>query len=112
MRWPLRATWVGWKLAVNLALQLEERWLKAIAVPAELTIYISGVAAGAAGAGSTSGWRNSIRPPAAADAACGRGLLLPSTNHYDNAFVLLLPWQTTIAALLGFGIGPRLTLDR
>jgi len=112
-------TWVGWELAVNLALQLEERWLKAITLPAELTIYISGVAAGAVGAVLTwagaAAFAHPLRqiPVATGLVSSGAalGLLLPLTNHYDNAVVLLLPWQTTIAALLGFGIGPRRSLE-
>ncbi len=111
----LVATWVGWELAVNLALQLEERWLKGW-LPAALTIYISGFAAGAVGALST--WagaaafihalrRTSVMVGLIATGAA-LGLLLPFTNNYDHGIILLLPWQTAIAALLGLGLGPRL----
>jgi hypothetical protein len=109
------ATWVGWELAVNLALQLEERGLKAIAVPPELTIYLSGFAAGAVGALSLWAGAAAFAPAlrkisvsvGLVSAGALLGLLLPFTNNFDNALVLLLPWQLTIAALLGCSIGPK-----
>ena len=116
----LVATWVGWELAVNLAMQLEGRWLKATVIPAELTIYISGFAAGAVGALST--WagaaaftpalRRTPVPVGLVSTGAVFGLLLPLTNTYDNAAILLLPWQTAIAARLGLGLRPKLMLGR
>ncbi len=110
------ATWIGWELAVNFAMQLEERWLKASPIPKELTIYFSGFVAGAAGAITT--WAGAAAfAPALRQAtvlvgvvAAGAflGLLLPFTNSYDHAAILLVPWQTAVAALLGLGLGPRL----
>ena len=46
----IAVTWVGWQLAVNLAMQLNERWLKAASIPVALRMYVSGLAAGAVGA--------------------------------------------------------------
>jgi hypothetical protein len=46
----LVATWVGWELAVNLALQLDQHWLKAAAIPDAFRTQVPGFAAGAVGA--------------------------------------------------------------
>jgi hypothetical protein len=109
----LVATWAAWELAVNLAIQLEEQWLKATAIPGALTIYLSGLAAGAVGAFST--WvgaaiftpalRQTFVPVALVSAGALLGLLLPCANDYDNMAVLLVPWETTIAAILAIGFG-------
>ena len=106
-------TWAAWELAVNLALQLEQNWLKATALPGAATLYVAGFAAGAVGAFVT--WagaavfspvpRLASVPIAVISAGAVLGLLLPYTHHYDNPAVLLLPWQIAIAAILGIGLG-------
>jgi hypothetical protein len=115
----LLATWAGWELAVNVAIQLEEQWLKTMPLPAALTIYISGFVAGAVGAFATWAGAASVTPVLrrafvpVSFVAVGAllGLLLPCTNHYDNAAVLLLPWETAIAAVLGIGLSHGPLLD-
>jgi hypothetical protein len=114
----LLATWAAWELAVNVAIQLEERWLKITPIPDALTIYVSGFAAGAVGAFAT--WagaaivtpvlRRAFVPVSFVAAGALLGLLLPCINYYDDAAVLLLPWETAIAAILGIGLsrGPLL----
>lgn len=108
------ATWVGWQAAVNVALQFEEPWLSA-ALPDGLRMYVSGAVAGIVGAFAT--WlgaalftarvRHSM--VAAGVLAIGGlfGLLLPMTSHYDNAAVLLVPWQAAVAGTLGLGLVPE-----
>ena len=108
----LVATWVGWELAVNLALQLDEHWPKAAALPDALRAYVPGFAAGAVGAfvtwagaaSSTRALRRTSMALAVVLAGAVLGLLLPWTNNYDNPMILLLPWQTAVAALLGLGM--------
>jgi hypothetical protein len=105
-------TWIGWEAAVNLALHLETDWLKAIAVPQPATMYVCGFAAGGLGALMT--WfgaavsANQLRQAGvmARVVLTGAvfGLLLPATSHYDNAIVLLLPWQIAVASVLGLGL--------
>jgi hypothetical protein len=107
------ATWIGWELAVNVAIQLEEHWLKMTPLPDRLTLYVSGFSAGAVGAFLT--WagaamfapalRQTYLPILFVATGSLLGLLLPCTNRYDSAAVLLLPWETAIAALLGLGLG-------
>ncbi len=108
-------TWLAWELAVNLALQLDTNWLKPVAMPAELKPYLTGFAAGATGAFVT--WAGmawlmpSLRQAVAAASvvAVGAlfGLLLPLTNSYDSPAVLLLPWQSAVAAVLGFALSAK-----
>jgi hypothetical protein len=108
----LVATWVGWELAVNLALQLDQHWLKAAAIPDAMRTYAPGFAAGAVGAfvtwaGAASSTRSLRRTSAAiAVVSVGAvlGLLLPLTSDYDYPVILLLPWQTAVAAVLGVGM--------
>ena len=112
----LVATWVGWELAVNLALQLDEHWLKAPGLPDALRTYFPGFAAGAVGAlltwagaaSSMPALRLMPLPLAVVSVGAVFGLLLPWTSNYDNALVLLLPWQTAVAAVLGLGMAPAL----
>lgn len=113
------ATWVGWELAVNLALQLEVHWLKATRIPEALTMYISGLAAGAIGALSTWAGAAAFTPalrrtwvPAGCIAiGAAFGMLLPFTSNYDNAAILLLPWQIAVAGVLGFAVAPTPALE-
>lgn len=116
----LAATWIGWEMAVNLALQLNEYWLAALSFPKGQRMYLSGFAAGALGSAVT--WAGlacvapRLRQPllAASVVTVGAlfGLLLPLTNNYDTAAVLLVPWQTAVAAALGLGLSPGLNLRR
>ena len=109
------ATWAGWELAVNLAMQLNEHWLEAVAVPEALRMCVSGFAAGGIGAFLT--WagvavftprlRPAVMPVGVVATGALLGLLLAFTNHYDNAAILLLPWQASIAAILGHGLAPE-----
>jgi hypothetical protein len=107
----LVATWIGWELAVNLALQLDEHF-KVATMPDALRSYVPGFAAGAVGAFITwagaASFARALRRPSVAVAvvAVGAllGMLLPLTNDYDNPAILLLPWQTAVAALLGLGM--------
>lgn len=106
------ATWVGWQAAVNVALQFEQPWLSA-ALPDALRTTVSGAAAGVVGAFAT--WFGAALfttrlrrfTVAVGVVAIGGvfGLLLPLTNHYDNAAVLLVPWQVAVAVGLGLGLG-------
>ena len=115
----LLATSAGWQLAINVALQFEEPWLKAV-LPDALRMTVSGAAAGAVGALAT--WFGAalfaarLRRPliAVGMLAIGGvfGLLLPLTNNYDNAAVLLVPWQAAVAATLGLGLGLGLAAER
>jgi hypothetical protein len=108
-------TWVAWELAVNLALQLDSNWLKATTIPETLRMHVSGFLAGALGAVVT--WAGAAcRTPKLAQlstalvfASIGAlfGLLLPLTNNYDSPAVLLLPWETAIAAMLGASLTLR-----
>ncbi len=108
----LVATWVGWELAVNLALQLDQHWLKAVVMPDVFKTYVPGFAAGAVGAfvtwaGAASSTRALRRTSVAmpvVSAGAVLGLLLTWTSNYDNPVILLLPWQTAVAALLGLGM--------
>ena len=115
----LIATWIGWELAVNLAMQLAENWLKATVLPPTLRTYVGGFAAGAVGAfmtwagatASTSALRQI--PVVARLVATGAifGLLLPWANQFDSPAILLLPWQAAVATVLGFGLAPRQMAD-
>ena len=108
------ATWVGWQAAVNVALQFEQPWLGA-ALSDALRMTISGATAGAVGAFATwigaalSTTRLRRSTVAVGVVAIGGlfGLLLPLTSHYDNAAVLLVPWQAATAAALGLGLAPE-----
>jgi hypothetical protein len=111
----LVATWVGWELAVNLALQLDQHWLKAAAIPDVCKTYLPGFAAGAVGAfvtwagaaSSTRALRRTLVAVPVVSAGAVLGLLLAWTSNYDNPLILLLPWQTAVAALLGAGMAAQ-----
>lgn len=106
----LLGTWLGWEAAVNIAIQIDRPWLGAAPMVLTLKSYAAGFVAGAVGALIT--WAGaatcvpSLRRNAtvASITATGAvlGLLLPLTNNYDSGIVLLVPWQTAIAALFGF----------
>lgn len=109
------ATWLGWELAVNLAVQMDQRWLEAIGLSETATLAWSGFAAGALGAGVT--WAGvaaavpTFRAPAEALAfvAVGAvlGVLLAASNNFDYPAVLLVPWQAAIGSVLGVALARR-----
>ena len=105
----LVATWIAWEVAVNFCLQLTENWLKAVKFPAEARTYVGGFAAGAVGAfvtwagvaASTPSLRQTWMAAAMVVTGAIFGLLLPWTNEYDSPAILLLPWQSAVAVVLG-----------
>jgi len=110
----LIGTWVGWELAVNLALQMEDSWLKPTPLPPALTLYACGLAAGALGAlitwagvaANVDRMRTTGCVTAFVVTGAVLGLLLGLTHNYDSAAVLLVPWQTAVAAVLGHCLIP------
>jgi hypothetical protein len=108
------ATWIGWEVAVNLALQLDGPWLDAAPIVTASKPYLTGFAAGAVGAFITWAGAASFTPTLRRGSAATMitltgalfGLLLPLTNNYDNGAVLLLPWQAAVAAMIGFHMTP------
>lgn len=106
----LVATWIAWEVAVNFCLQLTENWLRAAAISEPVRTYVGGFAAGAVGAfvtwagaaASTPSLRRVWMAGAIASTGAIFGLLVPWTNQYDNPAILLLPWQSAVAAVLGF----------
>lgn len=107
------ATWIAWEAAVNVAIQIDGPLFEATG-PSALKSYVAGFVAGAVGAGIT--WTGaafhvpSLRTKLAflSTVAAGAvlGLLLPMTNTYDSGAVLLVPWQTAVAGLLGLNMLP------
>ena len=106
------ATWIAWEAAVNVGLQLDQRWLVGTAVPDGLKSYVTGFAAGGIGALSRSLGAASTTPSLRQASTAGLvvstgalfGLLLPATNQYDYPAILLLPWQAAVAAALGLSL--------
>lgn len=108
----IAATWIAWEVAINIAMQITENWLKTAALSDTLTMSIGGFTAGAVGAFLTwAGAAASIRSfrraiAASTTVAIGAllGLLLPWTNHFDDPAILLVPWQAGVAGVLGFAL--------
>ncbi len=106
-------TWAAWEAAVNVAIQIDGSSIWE-ALPSFPKAYFAGFAAGAVGAAVT--WAGaavavpSLRTKVAFSsivvAGAMLGLLLPATNYYDGGAILLVPWQATIAGLLGFNMVP------
>jgi hypothetical protein len=108
-------TWIGWQLAVNLAVQLDQHWLQAIGISEGAALAWSGVAAGALGASVT--WAGvavavpALREPSeaipfvAVGAICGA--LLAASNNLDYPAVLFVPWQAAIGYMLGVALANR-----
>ncbi|MBS0268266.1 MAG: hypothetical protein JSS54_04700 [Proteobacteria bacterium] len=104
-------TWVAWEAAVNVAIQIDGAWYPE-AMPGFLKGYSAGFAAGAVGASITWAGAAFAVPSLRTKLAFGSivvagallGLLLSATNYYDGGAVLLVPWQATIAGLLGFNM--------
>jgi hypothetical protein len=100
-------------------MHLEEHWLKAIGVPKQSTMYVSGYFAGAVGALVT--WagaaalapmlRRPSVPISVVTAGSVLGLLLPLSNIYDSPAVLLVPWQIAVASLIGLGLSTNRSLS-
>jgi hypothetical protein len=106
-------TWIAWEAAVNVAIQLDGALLQGVISHAAKS-YVAGFIAGGVGAAIT--WAGAaihvaplrIRAAFIGIVAAGAflGLLLPATNFYDSPAVLLLPWQATIAGLIGLNMAP------
>ncbi len=102
-------TWIGWQVATNLAIQLDQAWLKAWGFEEAARYWIEGPVAGAAGAlltwaGAAIGVDRLRRAaPAILTVAAGAvaGLLLPWSAEIDSPAVLFVPWQGLVAAVLG-----------
>jgi hypothetical protein len=113
-------TWIGWEVAINVALKIDRPWPEAISIASIYKSYLAGFVAGALGAAIT--WAGAAarvlslqRVSAAATiTATGAmfGLLLPATNHFDSGLVLQLPWQVAVASMIGFNLSPRRKLRR
>ena len=108
------ATWIGWEVAVNVALQIDRSWLDASPIIQTFKSYLAGFAAGAVGAlltwAGAAAYVPALRRPRAAATITSTGalfgLLLPWTNNYDSGIVLLLPWQAAVAAMFGLNMAP------
>jgi hypothetical protein len=106
----LLATWIAWEVAVNLALQLDDNWLKLAGLPEPARTYVTGLLAGEVGALLT--WAGAAcfspqlrRAPAAVGVATVGamfGLLLYWSMTSDILAILFVPWQTAVAATFGF----------
>ena len=108
-------TWIAWEAAVNVGLQLDQRWLVGTAVPDGLKSYVTGVRGGrrrrpadmAGRAAATPALRQASTAGLVVSTGALFGLLLPSTSQYDYPAILLLPWQAAVAAAFGLA-WPRL----
>lgn len=106
-------TWIAWEVAVNLAMQVTESWLKPTGISSALAVSIGGLAAGMAGAFLTWAGAASFTPRlrrfdlSVAIVVTGAilGLLLQPANQYDFPALLFVPWQGAVAAVLGTGLG-------
>jgi hypothetical protein len=106
----LLGTWLAWEVAVNVALQLEDNWLKAAGLPEPVRTYVSGFVAGEIGALITwaaAAWSSpQLRQPLAAilTGTVGAlfGLLLPLSISLDALAILFVPWQAAVAAMIGY----------
>jgi hypothetical protein len=106
----LLGTWLAWEVAVNVALQLEDNWLKAAGLPEPVRTYVSGFLAGEIGAFitwvATAWFSPQLRQPVAAilvgTVGALFGLLLPLSISLDSLAILFVPWQAAVAAMLGY----------
>ena len=119
----IAATWIAWEAAVNVGLQIDQRWLVGTAVPDGLKSYVTGFAAGGVGAmltwlgaaATTPALRQASTLGLVVSTGALFGLLLPATNQYDYPAILLLPWQAAVAAAFGVSLAPgwsRLDVSR
>jgi hypothetical protein len=106
----LLVTWFAWEAAVNVAIQIDQPWPDAIEIAKVYKSYLTGVIAGAVGAFVT--WigialnvetlrRSSVAAEVTVTGALF-GLLFPAVDYFDSGLVLLLPWQTAVAMVIGF----------
>ncbi len=103
------ATWIAWELAVNVAMQLDQRWLDPLDLSETASLAVSGIIAGALGAVATwagvAGVEPALRERAQAVtfAVIGAffGILLAASINLDYPIVLFVPWQVAIAYGLG-----------
>jgi hypothetical protein len=110
----LAGAWIGWQIAANLAIQLDQSWLKAAELDQALRYWIEAPLAGAAGAFLT--WAGAaIAVPALRRAAAAflivtagalAGFLLPWSSDIDSPAALFVPWQGLVAAVLGALLAP------
>ena len=106
----LIGTWLAWEVAVNVALQLDDNWLKLAGLPEPMRTYISGFIAGEIGAlitwAAAAAHSPQLRQPHAAimvgTAGALLGLLLPLSISSDIPAILFVPWQAAVAATLGY----------
>lgn len=106
-------TWIAWEAAVNVAIQIDGPLFEATGLSA-LKSYVAGFVAGAVGAAITwtgaafyvTSLRTKLASLSIVAAGAVLGLLLPMTNTYDSGAVLLIPWQTAVAGLLGLNMLP------
>jgi hypothetical protein len=109
----LVTTWIAWEVAVNLAMQISEYSLKISALPDTPRQYLAGFVAGAVGALLTwsgaaffsTALRRGVVAACIAAAGALLGLLLPWSMSGDYPAILFLPWQTGVAATLGYFLG-------
>jgi hypothetical protein len=105
----LAGTWIGWQIAANLAIQLDQVWLKPAGVGEAARFWIEGPIAGAAGAlatwaGAAAGVARLRRASCAfliVAAGAVAGLLLGWSADIDIPAALFVPWQGLVAAVLG-----------
>lgn len=108
-------TWMAWEVAVNLAMQITESWLKPTGISSALAVCVGGFAAGMVGALLTWAGAASLTPRlrrfdlsgAIVVAGAILGLLLQPANQYDFPALLFVPWQCAVAALLGLGLAKQ-----
>lgn len=109
------ATWFAWELAVNLAVQLDQRWLDPLDLSETASLALSGIAAGTLGAFVTWAGAAAVEPALRTrDVAvpitivgAGFGILLAASSNLDYPAVLFVPWQAAVAFVLGHGLGRR-----
>lgn len=103
------ATWIAWELAVNVAVQLDQRWLDPLGLSEIASLAWSGIIAGAVGAAVTWAGVAAVEPTLreqtqaitfAVVGACF-GILLAASNNLNYPVVLFVPWQAAIAYVLG-----------
>ena len=106
----LLGTWLAWEVAVNIAFQLDDNWLKLAGLPEPTRTYISGFIAGEIGAlltwAAAASFSPQLRQPLAAiaigTAGALFGLLLHLAMSRDMPAILFVPWQVAVAAAFGY----------
>jgi len=106
----LLGTWVAWEVAANVAIQLDDNWLKLAGLPEPTRTYITGFVAGEVGAlitwAAAASFSPRLREPRAAIAIGTTGalfgLLLPLSILHETQVLLFVPWQAAVAAAFGW----------